>query len=277
MTTPPFSPLITLSDGNEIQQLGLGVYKVDDVTAAGLVEGAIAAGYRRVDTAKLYYNEAGVGAGVRASGIPREEIFVTTKVWNDDQGYDETLRAFDTSLGLLGMDYVDLYLIHWPAPAQDRYRDTWRALEALHSDGRVRSIGVSNFTEAHLERLLDSATETPVVNQVEVQPWLQQDALIAFNAANGIQTEAWSPLGRGRVLDDPTIARIAAKHERSSAQIVLRWHVQRGLLVIPKSNSLERIRENSRVFDFELDAADLSEIAGLETGERTGSHPDAVG
>ena len=277
MTTPPFSPLITLSDGNEIQQLGLGVYKVDDATAAGLVEGAIDAGYRRVDTAKLYFNEAGVGAGVRASGIPRDEIFVTTKVWNDDQGYDETLRAFDTSLGLLGMDYVDLYLIHWPAPAQDRYLDTWRALEALRRDGRVRSIGVSNFTEAHLERLLDTATETPVVNQVEVQPWLQQDDLIAFDAANGIQTEAWSPLGRGRVLDDPTIGRIAAKHGRSSAQVVLRWHVQRGLLVIPKSNSLERIRENSRVFDFELDAADLNEIAGLETGERTGSHPDAVG
>jgi 2,5-diketo-D-gluconate reductase A len=277
MTTPPFSPLITLADGNEIQQLGLGVYKVDDATAAGLVEGAIDAGYRRVDTAKLYFNEAGVGAGVRASGIPRDEIFVTTKVWNDDQGYDETLRAFDTSLGLLGMDYVDLYLIHWPAPAQDRYRDTWRALEALRRDGRVRSIGVSNFTESHLERLLDTATETPVVNQVEVQPWLQQNDLVAFNAANGIQTEAWSPLGRGRVLDDPTIGRIAAKHGRSSAQIVLRWHVQRGLLVIPKSNSLERIRENSRVFDFELDAADLAEIAGLETGERTGSHPDAVG
>ena len=277
MTTPPFSPLITLSDGNEIQQLGLGVYKVDDATAAGLVEGAIDAGYRRVDTAKLYFNEAGVGAGVRASGIPRDEIFVTTKVWNDDQGYDETLRAFDTSLGLLGMDYVDLYLIHWPAPAQDRDRDTWRALEALRRDGRVRSIGVSNFTETHLERLLDTATETPVVNQVEVQPWLQQDDLIAFNAANGIQTEAWSPLGRGRVLGDPTIGRIAAKHGRSSAQIVLRWHVQRGLLVIPKSNSLERIRENSRVFDFELDAVDLAEIAGLETGERTGSHPDAVG
>jgi 2,5-diketo-D-gluconate reductase A len=277
MTTPPFSPLITLSDGNEIQQLGLGVYKVDDATAAGLVEGAIDAGYRRVDTAKLYFNEAGVGAGVRASGVPRDEIFVTTKVWNDDQGYDETLRAFDTSLGLLGMDYVDLYLIHWPAPAQDRYRDTWRALEALRRDGRVRSIGVSNFTQAHLERLLDTATETPVVNQVEVQPWLQQDDLIAFNAAKGIQTEAWSPLGRGRVLDDPTIGRIAAKHDRSSAQVVLRWHVQRGLLVIPKSNSLERIRENSRVFDFELDAADLAAFAGLETGERTGSHPDAVG
>jgi 2,5-diketo-D-gluconate reductase A len=276
MTTPPFSPLITLSDGNEIQQLGLGVYKVDDATAAGLVEGAIDAGYRRVDTAKLYFNEAGVGAGVRASGIPRDEIFVTTKVWNDDQGYDETLRAFDTSLGLLGMDYVDLYLIHWPAPAQDRYRDTWRAMEALRRDGRVRSIGVSNFTESHLERLLDTATETPVVNQVEVQPWLQQNDLIAFNTANGIQTEAWSPLGRGRVLHDPTIGRIAAKHCRSSAQIVLRWHVQRGLLVIPKSNSLERIRENSRVFDFELDTSDLAAIAALETGERTGSNPELV-
>ena len=277
MTTPPFSPLITLSDGRQIQQLGLGVYKVDDQVAAGLVEGAIDAGYRRVDTAKLYFNEAGVGAGVRASGIPRDEIFVTTKVWNDDQGYDETLRAFDTSLGLLGMDYVDLYLIHWPAPAHDRYRETWRALETLRRDGRVRSIGVSNFTEAHLDRLLETSTETPVVNQVEVQPWLQQNALLAYNAAHGIQTEAWSPLGRGRVLDDPTIAAIAAKHERSSAQVVLRWHVQRGLLVIPKSNSLERIRENSRVFDFALDAADLAAIAGLETGERTGSHPDTVG
>ena len=277
MTTPPFSPTISLSDGNEIPQLGLGVYKVDDAPAAGLVEGAIDAGYRRVDTAKLYFNEAGVGAGVRASGIHRDEIFVTTKVWNDDQGYDETLRAFDTSLGLLGMDYVDLYLIHWPAPSRDRYRETWRALEALRRDGRARSIGVSNFTATHLERLLATATETPVVNQVEVQPWLQQNELVAFDSARGIQTEAWSPLGRGRVLDDPTIGAIAAKHGRSSAQVVLRWHVQRGLLVIPKSNSLDRIRENSRVFDFALDAADLTAIAALETGERTGSHPDLVG
>ena len=277
MTTPPFSPLITLSDGNRIPQLGLGVYKVEDATAARIVEGAIDAGYRHVDTAKLYFNEAGVGAGVRASGIPREEIFVTTKVWNDDQGYDETLRAFDASLGLLGMDYVDLYLIHWPAPKQDRYVDTWRALEAIRRDGRARSIGVSNFNAPHLEKLLAASTEVPVINQVEIQPWLQQRALRDFDAAHGIVTEAWSPLARGRVLGDPTLEAIGAKHGKSSAQVVLRWHIQQQLVVIPKSNSVERIRENSQVFDFVLDDADLAAIAALETGERTGSNPDDVG
>jgi 2,5-diketo-D-gluconate reductase A len=277
MTTPPFSPLITLSDGHQIPQLGLGVYKVEDATAARIIEGAIDAGYRHVDTAKLYFNEAGVGQGVRASGIPREELFVTTKVWNDDQGYDETLRAFDASLALLGMDYVDLYLIHWPAPKQDRYVDTWRALEAIKRDGRARSIGVSNFNRPHLEKLLASSTEPPVINQVEVQPWLQQRALRDFDAAHGIVTEAWSPLARGRVLGDPTLESIAQKHGKSSAQVVLRWHIQQGLVVIPKSNSIERIRENSRVFDFELDATDLDAISALETGERTGSNPDEVG
>ena len=277
MTTPPFSPLITLSDGNRIPQLGLGVYKVEDATAARIVEGAIDAGYRHVDTAKLYFNEAGVGQGVRASGIPREEIFVTTKVWNDDQGYDETLRAFDASLGLLGMDYVDLYLIHWPAPKQDRYVDTWRALEAIKRDGRARSIGVSNFNAPHLEKLLAASTEVPVINQVEIQPWLQQRALRDFDAAHGIVTEAWSPLARGRVLGDPTLEAIGAKHGKSSAQVVLRWHIQQQLVVIPKSNSVERIRENSQVFDFVLDDADLAAIAALETGERTGSNPDDVG
>ena len=277
MTTPPFSPLITLADGNRIPQLGLGVYKVEDATAARIVEGAIEAGYRHVDTAKLYFNEAGVGAGVRASGVPRDELFVTTKVWNDDQGYDETLRAFDASLELLGMDYVDLYLIHWPAPKQDRYVDTWRALEAIKRDGRARSIGVSNFNAPHLEKLLAHATETPVINQIEVQPWLQQRELRDFDAAHGIVTESWSPLARGRVLGDPVLEGIGAKHGRSSAQVVLRWHIQQGLVVIPKSNSIERIRENSRVFDFELDATDLAAIAALETGERTGSNPDDVG
>jgi len=277
MTTPPFSPLITLSDGHQIPQLGLGVYKVEDATAARIVEGAIDAGYRHVDTAKLYFNEAGVGAGVRASGIPREEIFVTTKVWNDDQGYDETLRAFDASLELLGMDYVDLYLIHWPAPKQDRYVDTWRALEAIKRDGRARSIGVSNFNQPHLEKLLATATESPVINQIEVQPWLQQRPLRDFDAAHGIVTQAWSPLSRGRVLGDPTLEAIGAKHGKSSAQVVLRWHIQQGLVVIPKSNSIERIRENSQVFDFVLDDADLAAIAALETGERTGSNPDDVG
>jgi 2,5-diketo-D-gluconate reductase A len=214
---------------------------------------------------------------VRASGVPREELFVTTKVWNDDQGFDETLRAFDRSLELLGMDYVDLYLIHWPAPTQDRYVDTWRALETLKRDGRARSIGVSNFEESHLDRLRDSATETPVINQVELHPLLPQTALRTANASRGIVTESWSPLGRGRLLTDPTLTTIAERHDRSVAQVVLRWHVQQGLVVIPKSNSLERIAENSRVFDFELDATDLDEIAMLESGERTGSHPDALG
>jgi 2,5-diketo-D-gluconate reductase A len=277
MTTAPFSPLITLSDGNQIPQLGLGVYKVEDATAARIVEGAIDAGYRHVDTAKLYFNEAGVGAGVRASGIPRDEIFVTTKVWNDDHGYDETLRAFDASLELLGMDYVDLYLIHWPAPKQDRYVDTWRALETIKRDGRARSIGVSNFNPPHLEKLLAGATESPVINQVEIQPWLQQRELRDFDAARGIVTEAWSPLARGRVIGDPTLEAIGEKHGKSSAQIVIRWHLEQGLVVIPKSNSIERIRENSQVFDFELDATDLAAIAALESGERTGSNPDDVG
>ena len=277
MTTAPFSPLITLADGNRIPQLGLGVYKVEDATAARIVEGAIDAGYRHVDTAKLYFNEAGVGAGVRAAGVPRDEIFVTTKVWNDDQGYDETLRAFDASLALLGMDYVDLYLIHWPAPKQDRYVDTWRALEAIKRDGRARSIGVSNFNAPHLEKLLANSQESPVINQVEVQPWLQQRALRDFDAAHEIVTEAWSPLARGRAIGDPTLQAIGAKHGKSSAQVVLRWHIEQGLVVIPKSNSIERIRENSRVFDFELDDSDLAAIAGLETGERTGSNPDEVG
>ncbi|GAB2457290.1 2,5-diketo-D-gluconate reductase A [Conyzicola lurida] len=277
MTTSPFSPSLQLADGRAIPQFGLGVYKVDDSLAAHLVEGAIEAGYRHVDTAKLYFNEAGVGAGIRASGVQREEIFVTTKVWNDDQGYDETLRAFDTSLELLGLDYVDLYLIHWPAPAQDRYVETWRALETLKGEGRARSIGVSNFNAPHLDKLLANATETPVINQIELQPWLQQHELRAYNAAHGILTEAWSPLARGRVLDDPTLAAIGEKHGKTPAQVVLRWHVQSGVAVIPKSNSLDRIRENSLIFDFELDAADLAAIAALETGERTGSDPDTVG
>ena len=276
MTTAPFSPAIELSDGNRIPQFGLGVYKVEDALAAELVQGAIEAGYRHVDTAKLYFNEKGVGAGVRASGLPREEIFVTTKVWNDDQGYDETLRAFDTSLGLLGMDYVDLYLIHWPAPSRDRYLDTWRALEKLKADGRARSIGVSNFTGAHLARLLDSASVKPVINQVEIHPFLPQNDLRAFNASHDIRTEAWSPLARGLAVADPVLTAIGEKYGKSAAQVTLRWHLQNDLIVIPKSNSVARIRENSLVFDFELDADDVAAIDALETGIRTGSDPDQV-
>ena len=276
MTTAPFSPTLRLADGRDIPQFGLGVYKVEDALAAELVEGAIDAGYRHVDTAKLYFNEKGVGAGVRASGTPREEIFVTTKVWNDDQGYDETLRAFDASLELLGMDYVDLYLIHWPAATRGKYVDTWRALESLKADGRARSIGVSNFTEAHLGHLLESATEKPVINQVELHPFLQQNPLRAFDASHGILTEAWSPLARGLAVANPVLASIGEKYGKSAAQVALRWHIEQGLVVIPKSNSVARIRENSLVFDFVLDTDDLAAIAALETGERTGSHPDRV-
>ncbi|WBU39420.1 aldo/keto reductase [Homoserinibacter sp. YIM 151385] len=268
---------LPLSDGHAIPQLGLGVYKVADDHAAELVSGAIELGYRHIDTATLYRNERGVGEGVRASGVPREELFITTKVWNDQQGYDETLRAFDASLGLLGLEHVDLYLIHWPAPAQDRYVDTWRALERLREEGRARSIGVSNFHPHHLERLARERDTTPVVNQVELHPWLPQRETRAYGDAHGILTESWSPLARGRVLEDPVLAGIAAKHGRTPAQIVIRWHLEQGLVVIPKSNSLERVRENGEVGGFALDAEDHAAIAGLESGERTGMDPDHHG
>jgi 2,5-diketo-D-gluconate reductase A len=277
MTSVPFSPLVPMSDGHNIPQLGLGVYKVEDDLAATLVEGAIEAGYRHIDTAALYNNERGVGAGVRSSGVPRDELFVTTKVWDDDHGYDETLRAFETSLDLLQMDYVDLYLIHWPCPKQNKYVDTWRALEALRADGRARSIGVSNFKPHHIEQLRASSDTVPVINQVELHPWLPQFETRRYNDAHGILTEAWSPLARGRVLDSDILAAIADKHLKTPAQVVLRWHVQTGTVVIPKSNSLDRIRENADVFDFVLDVADLAAIAGLETGERTGMDPDLHG
>ncbi|MHB1172068.1 MAG: aldo/keto reductase [Lacisediminihabitans sp.] len=274
MTDPP---LLKLNDGRFIPQLGLGVYKVANSAAAKLVAGAIESGYRHVDTATFYQNEEGVGDGVRASGIPREQLFITTKVWNDDHGFDRTLRAFDASLARLGMDYVDLYLIHWPAPRQDLYVETWHALERLRDDGRARSIGVSNFHPHHLERLAVESSTVPAANQVELHPWLPQNAVRDYDEAHGILTEAWSPLARGRVLGDPVLAILAAKHHRTPAQIVIRWHLQRDVVVIPKSNSLERIRENADVFGFSLDDDDLRAIADLESGERTGLDPDNQG
>nr|WP_100366041.1 aldo/keto reductase [Diaminobutyricimonas aerilata] len=270
-------PRIQLNDGRSIPQLGLGVYKVADAAAGELVQSAIEAGYRHIDTATLYRNERGVGAGMRASGVPREELFVTTKVWNDDQGRDRTLRAFDESIGLLGLDYIDLYLIHWPAPTQDRYVETWHALEELKASGRVRSIGVSNFEPHHLERLAAESETVPVVNQVELHPWLSQRAVREYGAEHGIVTEAWSPLARGRVLDDAVLAALAERYERTPAQVVLRWHLQLGNVVIPKSSSIERVRENADVFGFELDDDAMQRIAGLESGDRTGLHPDQHG
>ena len=269
-------PRVALNDGTTIPQLGLGVYKVADDEAERVVRIALDEGYRHIDTATLYGNEAGVGRAMRASGLDRDDIYLTTKVWNTEHGYDETLRAFDESLRLLDTDHVDLYLIHWPAASRDRYVETYRALETIRSEGRARSIGVSNFQVPHLERLLGETEVVPVVNQVEAHPWLPQRELRAFGDAHGIVTEAWSPLARGRILDDEVLLGIADRLGVSVAQVVIRWHLQQGLVVIPKSATASRIRSNLDVFGFELDDADLDAIAALESGQRTGSHPDDV-
>lgn len=271
--TPP-APLIPLADGARVPQMGYGLYKVPAADAARLCLDAIDAGYRHLDTAAFYGNEREVGEAVRASGLPRDELFVTSKVWKDDNGFDQTLRAFDASMRRFALDRLDLFLIHWPVPSTDLYVETWRALIRLRDEGRVASIGVSNFHAHHIERLVAETGETPVVNQVELHPWLPQTALREFHAARGILTEAWSPLARGRVIGEPLLAELAAAHGRSPAQIVLRWHVQLGNLVIPKASSPARIRENLDVFDFELSDADLAAIASLENGERTGRDPD---
>ncbi|MBR7674110.1 aldo/keto reductase, partial [Streptomyces daliensis] len=242
-------PASTLNNGRTMPQLGFGVFQVPDDEAATAVTAALEAGYRSIDTAALYANEKGTGAAIAGSGIPRDEVFVTTKLWNTEQGYDSTLRAFDESLAKLGMDYVDLYLIHWPLPARDLYVETWRAFEKIYEEGRAKSIGVSNFQPAHLQRLFDESGIVPAVNQIELHPRLQQDALRAFDAEHGIATEAWSPLGRGNgVLDTAAVTQAAEKHGKSPAQIVLRWHIQLGNVVIPKSVTPSRIKENIDVF-----------------------------
>ncbi|TFC04738.1 aldo/keto reductase [Cryobacterium adonitolivorans] len=268
---------LLMNDGLRIPQLGLGVYKIPDALAASTVQIALEAGYRHVDTAALYENERGVGEGLARAALPRDEVFVTTKVWNDRHGYDETLRAFDESMAKLGLDYVDLYLVHWPAPRQNRYVDTYRALETIKADGRARSIGVSNFHTHHLDRLLAETDIVPAVNQVELHPWLQQTEVRAYNAAHGILTEDWSPLARGRAIGNPTLDAIGARHSKSAAQVVLRWHLDLGDVVIPKSVTPSRIRENLDVFDFTLDASDRAAITALEANERTGKDPDDLG
>lgn len=269
----PDVPTRRLNSGAEMPVIGLGVWQVADDAAADAVTTAIEAGYTSIDTAAIYGNERGVGEGIRRSGAPRDSLFVTTKVWNDAQGYDATLKAFDKSLSRLGLDHVDLYLIHWPAPRQGLYLDTWKALERLNSEGRARSIGVSNFHIPHLRRLFDHSDIRPAVNQIELHPALQQAELRAFHAEHGIATEAWSPLQRGAV-NKPEIVAIASKHGRTPAQMILRWHFQLGNIAIPKSVTPSRIRENIAVFDFELDAADMAAIASLDAGLRTGPNPD---
>lgn len=276
MTQPPVppAPSLSLDDGNTIPQLGLGLYKVPAADAARLSREAIAIGYRHLDTAALYANEEGVGEAVRSAEVPRDELFVASKVWMDDNGYDSTLRAFDASMQRLGLATLDLYMIHWPVPSTDRYVETWRALVRLQEEGRVQSIGVANFHAHHLERIIGETGVAPVVNQVELHPWLPQEELRAFDEAHGIRTEAWSPLARGRVLGTPLLADLADKHGRSPAQVVLRWHLELGNIVIPKASSPERLRENLDVFDFTLDDEDMAAIATLESGERTGRDPD---
>jgi 2,5-diketo-D-gluconate reductase A len=267
-------PTIELTGGVGIPQLGFGVFQVPPDDTERAVSLALEAGYRHIDTAAAYRNEAGVGKAIRASGLPREEIFVTTKLWNDQQGHDKAVQAFAASLERLGLDAVDLYLIHWPLPMADKYVETWQALVELQADGRSRAIGVSNFVEAHLQRVIDETGVTPAINQVELHPYLQQASLREFHAKHGIVTEAWSPLAQGALLDDPVVVKIADAHGKTPAQVVLRWHVQIGNVVIPKSVTPERIRANIEVFDFELGDDELAAIEGLDRGHRTGPDPE---
>jgi 2,5-diketo-D-gluconate reductase A len=253
------------------------VFKVPPGQTVPAVGHALRSGYRHIDTAAVYGNEAEVGQAINSSGLDRVDVFLTTKCFNDDQGYDEARRAFQASLQRLETDYVDLYLIHWPAPAQDRYVETWRAFIELQAEGLARSIGVSNFQRSHLERLVAETGVTPAINQIELHPRLQQSALRRLHAALGIATEAWSPLARGQLIDEPAIAAIAARHERSAAQVMIRWHVQLGNIVIPKSVTPARIEENIEVFDFELSSEEMALIGELDGGERVGPDPDTFG
>jgi 2,5-diketo-D-gluconate reductase A len=268
-------PTVTLNDGNRMPQLGFGVFQVPNEETAAAVSAAFEAGYRAIDTAAMYRNEEGVAKAIADSGIPRDELFITTKLNNDGHGYDDALRAFEASRTRLRLDYVDLYLIHWPLPAQDRYVDTWRAFEKLRSDGLARSIGVSNFQPAHLQRLLDETDVVPALNQIELHPYLTQEALRAFDAEHGIATEAWSPIAKGgELLSDPAITSLAEKYGKTPAQVVIRWHLQLGNVVIPKSVTPARIKENIDVFDFELADDDVTSISELNRDERTGPDPD---
>ena len=267
-------PRITLNDGIRMPQLGYGVFLVPPEETKRLVKDAIEVGYQAIDTATFYKNEAEVGAAIRESG---RRPFVTTKLWNDHQGYDNALRHFDASYKALGLDVVDLYLIHWPKPKQDLFVESWKALIRLRDEGRVKTIGVSNFTMAHLERIIHDTGVVPAVNQVELHPYFQQVELRAFHDENKIVTTSWSPLGRGGDLDDPVIARIAQKHGKSPAQVILRWHVDNGLTVIPKSSSRARQAENLDIFDFSLDADDMQAISELDRRDgRIGPDPDVL-
>ena len=268
-------PRLTLNSGNSIPQLGFGVFKVPLDETAKAVANALQVGYRLIDTAAMYRNEEGVGQALADSGVARGDLFVTTKLNNDAHGRDNALRAFDESIAKLGLDYVDLYLIHWPKPKQNQYVETWRALEEIHRDGRARAIGVSNFHPHHLQKLVSETDVVPAVNQVELHPYLVQAELRAFDEKHGIRTEAWSPIARGgELLRDPVVTTIAEKYDRTPAQVVIRWHLELGNIVIPKSVTPERIAENFDVFGFELADDDVDAITALDRDFRTGPNPD---
>lgn len=265
---------VTLNNGLEMPQLGFGVWQIPEEEVTAAVSSAIEAGYRSIDTAKVYGNEAGVGKAIQSSNVAREDLFITTKVWNADQGYESTLQAFEESMEKLGLDYLDLYLIHWPTPEYDTYVDSYKALEKLYHDGRVKAIGVCNFNLAHLERIMDECEVVPALNQVECHPYLQQKELKEFCEQHDIYVEAYSPLMNGRdVLDNEVITKIAKKHNKTSAQVILRWHLQSESVVIPKSVTPSRIKENLDVFDFELSESDMADIASLDQGVRINHEP----
>jgi len=271
---PGLVPRVDLNDGTSIPQIGFGTWQVAPADAEPSVSEALTVGYRHIDTAAVYANEAEVGQAIASSDVPRDEIYVTTKLWNPDHGYDEAMRAFDLSMGKLGLEQLDLYLIHWQCVQFDKYVDTWRALVDLRASGRVRSIGVSNFKESALRAIIDATGVVPVLNQVELHPWSPQESLRALHAELGIATESWSPLASGELLDDPLLATIADKHGKSTAQVLIRWHLQLGLIALPKSITPSRIAQNIDVFDFTLDDDDMAAIATLESGRRTGPDPD---
>ncbi|GCE40082.1 oxidoreductase of aldo/keto reductase family, subgroup 1 [Rhodococcus wratislaviensis] len=276
MTEATTIPSVTLSNGVVMPAIGFGVFQIPDDAMDATVRHALAAGYRAFDTAPMYGNERSLGRALTDSGVPREELFVTTKVSNEDQGYQSTLDAVEKSVARLGLDYVDLCLIHWPAPARGTYLDTWRALEQLHAAGLVRAIGVSNFQADHLDRLLEVAAVRPMVNQIEIHPLLPQQSMVELHRSLGIHTQAWAPLARGRLQENPVLTELARRHDVSLAQLVLRWHLQRGTVPLPKSSSPERMRANIDVFDFALDADEVAQISALDRNERTGPHPDDV-
>lgn len=263
---------ITFHNGVEIPQLGLGVYKVSNEEVYETVLSALKLGYRHIDTASFYENEEGVGQAIKDSGIPREELFITSKVWNDEQGFTNALEAFYRSLHKLGLDYLDLYLVHWPVP--NLYKDTWRALEKVYENKKVRAIGVSNFQTHHLYDLLRVANEKPVINQIELHPRLSQKEVRLYCKEHDIAVEAWAPLGQGQYLEDSVLKEIASRHGKTTAQVILRWELQKGIVIIPKSSNMERQKENADIFDFSLTDEEIKAIDEMDVNGRLGIHPD---